>query len=287
MAEVFRRFHGSGQRAKSAACASGESLRRIPQSMNETRHHAYRRPATAWITGIRGRIGSRIGSFHFTAKGLLVALALLFISTPFLEQLKRGAMIEALLITLVFIASILAVGGGPRTMFLTTFLAFPTITFKWLNQWWPGMFPPWGFLACAMVFGLFVVFNLLRFVLRASRVDNEVLSASIAAYLMLGLFWSFAYLLVAQVTDHGFNFAADPATLRQLTGFEAFYFSFATLSTVGYGDITPVHKVARMLAVMEAMVGLLYTAVLIARLVALQTSAGAEKQTRDLDSDKT
>jgi hypothetical protein len=50
------------------------------------------------------------------------------------------------------------------------------------------------------------------------------------------------------------------------------YFSFITLSTVGYGDITPVSKVARMLAAAEATTGLLYVAVLIARLVAIQAT---------------
>ena len=56
----------------------------------------------------------------------------------------------------------------------------------------------------------------------------------------------------------------------------AFYFSFITLSTVGYGDITPVSRIARWLAAMEAMTGSLYVAVLIARLVALYRS-GEEK----------
>ena len=57
-----------------------------------------------------------------------------------------------------------------------------------------------------------------------------------------------------------------------MDGFNAFYFSFITLSTVGYGDITPVSRIARWLAAMEAMTGLLYVAVLIARLVALYRS---------------
>jgi hypothetical protein len=58
-----------------------------------------------------------------------------------------------------------------------------------------------------------------------------------------------------------------------MNGFTGFYFSFITLSTVGYGDITPVSRAARWLAAMEAMTGLLYVAVLIARLVSLYSSA--------------
>jgi hypothetical protein len=58
-----------------------------------------------------------------------------------------------------------------------------------------------------------------------------------------------------------------------MNGFNGFYFSFITLSTVGYGDITPVSRIARWLAAMEAMTGLLYVAILISRLVGLYSSA--------------
>jgi hypothetical protein len=69
-------------------------------------------------------------------------------------------------------------------------------------------------------------------------------------------------------------FAFNPAggTKQTMAGFDAFYFSFITLSTVGYGDITPVSKIARWLAAAEAMTGLLYVTVLIARLVSLYST---------------
>jgi hypothetical protein len=118
----------------------------------------------------------------------------------------------------------------------------------------------------------FVVVNLLRFVLRAPSVNLEVLCASISAYLMLGLIWTIAYWLVAQVTPTAFAFNTTTGTKETMEGFDAFYFSFITLSTVGYGDITPVSKVARMLAATEAMTGLLYVAILIARLVGLYST---------------
>jgi hypothetical protein len=118
----------------------------------------------------------------------------------------------------------------------------------------------------------FVVFNLLGFVLRAPSVNTDVLCASISAYLMLGLIWTMAYWLVDQLTPGGaFSFNTN-AGRQSMNGFNAFYFSFITLSTVGYGDITPLSRIARWLAALEAMTGLLYVAVLIARLVSLYST---------------
>jgi voltage-gated potassium channel Kch len=65
-----------------------------------------------------------------------------------------------------------------------------------------------------------------------------------------------------------------------MTRFNAFYFSFITLTTVGYGDITPVSPIARMLAVMEAMTGTLFLGVLIARLVSLYSAPGPAEPPR-------
>src|SRR3954463_12683418 len=100
---------------------------------------------------------------------------------------------------------------------------------------------------CIALIG-FVVLNLLQFVLRVSAVDVEVLCASISAYLMLGLIWTIAYWLVDELIPGAFVFNTSTVTKERMEGFNAFYFSFVTPTTVGYGDIIPVSKVARMLA---------------------------------------
>jgi hypothetical protein len=86
------------------------------------------------------------------------------------------------------------------------------------------------------------------------------------------LVWSFGYWLIDELIPGAFAFNITAAGDTSMQGFNGLYFSFVTLSTVGYGDITPVHSVARMLAAAESTAGLLYVAVLIARLVALHTS---------------
>jgi len=219
---------------------------------------------------------SRIPRFHrFSTVELLVALALLFFFFPFVEDVKGGDIIVSILLSLVLLSAVLAVADRKGVFFIAIALAVPAIAGRWISHFRPDLVPPPVFLMTGLVLIAFVVANLLRFVLRAPSVNTEVLCASIAAYLMLGLLWTVAYWLVDQLTPGAFAFNTNEG-LQSIRGFNAFYFSFVTLSTVGYGDITPVSKVARMLAAMEAMTGLLYVAVLIARLVALYSSPKSE-----------
>jgi len=202
---------------------------------------------------------------------LLAALALLFFFFPFVEEVKGGDIIVSILLSLVLLCSVLAVADRKRVLVIAVALAVPAIAGRWISHFRPDLVPPPVFLTAGLVLIAFVVANLLRFVLRAPSVNVEVLCASISAFLMLGLLWTVAYWLVDQLDPGAFAFNTNEGR-QSISGFNAFYFSFVTLSTVGYGDITPVSKVARMLAAMEAMTGLLYVAVLIARLVALYSS---------------
>ena len=213
-----------------------------------------------------------MGIRRLSAVELLIALGLLFFSLPFVEEIKGGDIIVSILLSLVLISAVLAVANRCRTFVVAVLLAIPAVVGRWINHFRPDLLPPAIFLVAGLVLVAFVVANLLRFILRAPSVNAEVLCASISAYLMLGLMWTMAYWLVNQLTPGGafsFNTNAGP---QSINGFNAFYFSFITLSTVGYGDITPVSRIARWIAAMEAMTGLLYVAVLIARLVSLYSS---------------
>ena len=214
----------------------------------------------------------RIPRFRrFTSVQLLVALTLLFFFFPFVEEVEGGDIIVSILLSLVLLCAVLAVADRKGALVIAIALAIPAIAGRWISHFRPDLVPPPVFLTAGLVLIAFVVANLLRFVLRAPSVNMDVLCASISAYLMLGLLWTVAYWLVDQLTPGAFAFNTNEGR-QSIGGFNAFYFSFITLSTVGYGDITPVSKVARMLAAMEAMTGLLYVAVLIARLVAIYSS---------------
>jgi hypothetical protein len=212
------------------------------------------------------------GMARFSARQFLLFLVFFFVSAPFVEKLPHGDYIDGTLLTLVLLSGVFAVGSDRKTLLLAAILVAPAVIGRWIHQFWPGRVSHGIFLGFGLVFILFLIAHLLRFILRARRVNAEVLCAGISSYLLLGLAWMFAYLLVNELVPDAFSFTTGPDSEHVLTGFNAYYFSFITLCTVGYGDIVPVSHTARMLATMEAMTGTLFMAVLIARLVALYST---------------
>jgi hypothetical protein len=106
--------------------------------------------------------------------------------------------------------------------------------------------------------------------LRSGPITPHRIQGAVAAYLLLGIIWAHAYSLIALLRPGAFSGPISPAD-----GPGAWlYFSFVTLTTVGYGDVLPVHPAARSLAMLEAVVGPLYLATLIARLVSLAVAPG-------------
>jgi hypothetical protein len=119
----------------------------------------------------------------------------------------------------------------------------------------------------SVTLAVFAAIAALQFALRGGKVDLERLSAALSAYLLAGHFFGIAYSQVEQLRPGSFAIAGAAAHPGQLDLQTAIYFSFVTFATLGYGDISPLTPTARGLAVTEAILGQLYLAVLIARLV--------------------
>ena len=133
------------------------------------------------------------GRFHrFSTVELLVALVLLFLFFPFVEEVKGGDVIISVLLSLVLLSAVISVANRGLTLVVALLLMIPAIAGRWINHFRPDLVPPAVFLSSGLVLVAFVVVNLLRFVLRAPSVNTEVLCASISAYLMLGLMWTMA-----------------------------------------------------------------------------------------------
>jgi len=211
-------------------------------------------------------------AFQFSPVKMLIALILYICSAPLVDQIPHGPIISSLLMTAVLITATLAMGSRRWTLAVAVFLVIPALAARWAAHLRPDLIPPEVFSTIGILFVGFVAANILLFILRAPEVGADVLCAGISGYLLLGLLWAFAYTLVWKLSPDAFAFEPRPGASHAMQGFTATYFSYITLCSVGYGDIVPVSPMARMLAMMEAMTGTFYVAVMIARLVALHSS---------------
>jgi len=125
-------------------------------------------------------------------------------------------------------------------------------------------------LALLIIYFSWATWIAIKQVLFTGKVDGNKIVGAICIYLLLGLVWTFAYLFIAYFLPGAFN------GLEQKPWFENFadvaYYSYVTLTTLGYGDISPVAPIARFLVYMEAIVGVFYMAILVASLIGARMS---------------
>jgi hypothetical protein len=139
-----------------------------------------------------------------------------------------------------------------------------------------------------LVLFIFITWHLLRGVLRQKEITSETISMSISVYLLLGFTWGLFYIVLHHVQPLAFSLGSSPTPIsdEQKVFPVLIYFSLTTLSTIGFGDITPVTLQARYAAVAEGITGQFYLAILVARLVGMQMSQSASRSTdyKTLDS---
>lgn len=117
-----------------------------------------------------------------------------------------------------------------------------------------------------IVFCFFCVLVILRRIVTAKEVDLDVVFASVSAYLLLAIAWAVSYDLIYVLSPQSFGGAKDGL---ELTLNHFIYFSLTTITTLGYGDITPVSVPVGIWATLEAATGVFYMAILVARLVSV------------------
>ena len=234
------------------------------------------RGATATSQGPWGRFTG----FWATEVGLSVFTGLLaleiFVVAP-LENLRiLGAGAIDVLFTLLLICGVLALHPGRILRVLVVVLVSIAIGLRWMAVWHPmAWIVGAGSLLAAVTLGCFAAIVLTR-VFETGPVTRHRIHGAVCAYLLFGLTWAAAYAFIGEAFPQAFNVASG-AGLSDQPASRFVYFSFVTLTTVGYGDITAVHPLARTLVVAEALTGQLFPAIIIGGLVssALQTRSGS------------
>ncbi|MEM7048170.1 MAG: potassium channel family protein [Acidobacteriota bacterium] len=197
---------------------------------------------------------------------LLLSLVLvLFVIYPMVHLEAAGKVWLAAFQSAVLVGGGLSVAATPRLRRLALVLATVAVITLWLGEISPGH---WAGVVCRTsligFYGLTAV-GILAKVFRPGPVTGHRLQGAIAVYLLLGLTFGIGFGLFETLNPGSFRATHGLPSVEA----DLIYFSFVTLTTVGYGDITPVDPAMRSLALFEAVLGQFFLAVLIARLVAL------------------
>jgi len=203
-------------------------------------------------------------TMHQRCFWLFAVLLLLLVLVPFLEATPAGRVVLNVTSLMTLIAGAAAITQRAGATLISLLLAVPTALFLFLAVIYDQPeFQLWS-QAFAAAFYFAVTSYLLSYTLRRDVMTMDKLYGAAAAYLMLGVLWGFLYLILiafypGALTLNGAPMsAAPPSTIL--------YFSFVTLTATGMSDVMPAHPVARMLCSLEMITGVLFIAVLIARL---------------------
>jgi voltage-gated potassium channel len=189
----------------------------------------------------------------------LISIILLLLAFPLADPDTPGSMLPTLAFTLVILSSLHAMQRERGIFTLAMIIGLPAIAARWIIREFGFVSPEvYADLFSVLFFALLCLF-LLASVLGTDRITRDTISGAIGIYLTMGITWAYSYQLVDTLIPGALS--AEPTEMGYL------YFSFVTLTTLGYGDITPLIPATEMMAIFEAVAGQLYIAVLIARLV--------------------
>jgi len=214
--------------------------------------------------------------------GLLVCLTSLLVVFPYYYNHPYSGVILSLFISAILIFSVYAFSRKRRSLIIALVLAVPTFLINWGKLFFPQLISPLIEVTFPIFFFGYILSIIFIGIFKAKRVTTNLIFGSICIYLLIGLEWSFIYSLMEilnpgsfQVDTPGFGeFLSD----RQSLTIRFVYFSFITLTTLGYGDITPVTPPAQFIALIEAITGQFYLTILVARLVGMHLFAASKSE---------
>lgn len=204
---------------------------------------------------------------------LLLSLVVLFVLYPVMVEFEAVRSYRLILVVELILASV-ALGATKTHRNLAVGLGAPAILLQIVAHAVPTVTSLATAAIATLVFLVFVIVVVYRSVLAPGKVTVDKLAAAVNVYLLLGLAWAIGYGVIAAV-DYGafttstINFETLEEYVEHGAEFVFIYLSFVTITTLGYGDVLPVTPIAQTAAWMEAVVGQLFVAVTIARLVGL------------------
>lgn len=206
---------------------------------------------------------------HGTYTRLLISLIAVVSLTPFFNLFPGGTTLLHIAFVGVIVSAIWDIARTPRLFMISMTLGVPAVAIRITSMVGDSDAP----LIKASVGGLFilffayVIFEIIWDITTSSAVTNDTIRGATCAYLLMGLAWASAYQLVSLLQPGAIDLGSGTDVFQEQN---YTYYSFVVLTTLGFGDITPVSGLARSLTWIEAVVGQLFIATIIARLVGMR-----------------
>lgn len=213
-------------------------------------------------------------------RSLLVILLTYLFASPFLSHYPYLSIVVHSLLSLVLVLAVFAIHKNQGYRSFALILIIPVLAIYWLGLY---AIIPFDLLSAYALLALFFILLIVAFAkqfMRAQRVTLQLIFGTLCLYLIIGLLWGSLYSLLYTINPDSFSgvLLDNSETGSLLTTFN--YFSIVTLTTLGYGDITPQTHAASSLCQIEAITGQFFTAVLVAWLVGTHVSSRVNHDNR-------
>lgn len=214
------------------------------------------------IANIASRARGKFSYFFF-------AQVLLLVLSPFLEKPGLPVLTLHLLAAAAFLTAVYALSEKRAEWTAALMLGVPASILNALAAFRPDYPITIMTVLATILFLAYTLVTLLRAVLRSQNVTLDTIYGAVSVYLLMAFVWGAAYVLLETIHPGALAINSMRNPDHQIDWSDCMFYSFVTLTTVGYGDMIPVLPQARLLSILEAVSGTMYVGILIARLVSL------------------
>ena len=200
---------------------------------------------------------------------LFLCMLVLHLLYPYIERYASGELLLDILVAAVLVAAIYAISIQKHLVRLAGLFGLMVLITDVASTLTNAAAVELVALLCVVPFYVFTTVIVLSRVLTTTEVTSDTLYGAVCVYMLMALTWASLYMLIEWFHPASFYVSTASSPDQVLNWSDLFYFSYTTLTTLGYGDITPLPSAARSMATLEAACGVLYTAILVARLVGM------------------
>jgi len=197
---------------------------------------------------------------------LLLALLLLIFLTPHLINFQFGNEILGVLLTLILLLVVFTLVKKRIYFVIACFLSLFIISDYYVLLYFQPPFIKITQMAALIIFYGLAIVIIFRKIMESRKISHDSVLGALSVYLLLALSYGTAYVMVEYLAPGSFSYAHT--VMPHLEQFNLIYFSFTTLTTVGFGDVVAISVYAKSIVILEEITGVLYLAAIVSRLVA-------------------